>query len=110
MTQGLKVCFIPHENLIASMRLDVVNVSRQSDDSLLLAFNAKRMRFKDPCAKALPLVAITTSGRATCALCPVRFSFSFQLSVTSIALLSMQVTVFLTESYRLATAGILAYR
>lgn len=62
MTQGLKVCFIPHQKRIASMRFDVVNVSRQSDDSLLLAFNTKRMRFKDPCAKALPSIAIASSG------------------------------------------------
>lgn len=92
------------------MRFNVVNVCRQSDDSILFTLNTERMRFKDPSAKALPLVAVASGCRATCALCPVRFSFSFQLSVTSIALLSMQVTVFLTESYRLATAGILAYR
>ena len=110
MTQGLKVCFTPHENLIASMRLDVVNVSRQSDDSLLLTLNAKRMRFKDPCAKALPPVAVASGCRTTCSLCPVRFSFGFHLSVTSIALFPMQVTVFLSKRYRLATAGILAYR
>lgn len=44
------------------MRFDMVNVCRQPDDSLLLAFHTKRMRFKDPCAKALPPVAVA-SGR-----------------------------------------------
>lgn len=92
------------------MRLDVVNVSRQLDDSLLLALNAERMRGENSSSKTLPLVAITSSSRTTCALCPVRFLFGFHLSVTSIALLSMQVAVFLSKRYRLATAGILAYR
>ena len=44
------------------MRLDMVNVCRQSDDSLLFALYAEWMRFKDPCAKALPPVAVA-SGR-----------------------------------------------
>lgn len=92
------------------MRLDVVNVSRQLDDSLLLALNAERMRGENSGSKTLPLVAITSNSRTTCALGSVRFSLSFHLSVTSIALFKVQVTVFLTESYRLATAGILAYR
>lgn len=90
------------------MWFDMVNVRRQSDDSLLLTLYAEWMRFKDPSAKALPLVAITPSSRTTCALGSVRFSLSFHLSVTSIALLSMQVTVSLPERYRLATAGVLA--
>ena len=92
------------------MWFDVVDVSRQSDDSLLLAFNAKRMRFKDPCAKALPSVTVASGCRTACALGSVRFSFGFHLSVTSVALFKMQVTVFLPKRYRLATAGILAYR
>lgn len=101
---------IPHEGGVALVRPDVVNVSRQLDDSLLLALNAERMRGENSGSKTLPLVAITSNSRTTCALGSVRFSLSFHLSVTSTALLPMQVTVFLTESYWLATAGILAYR
>lgn len=92
------------------MRFDVVDVSRQSDDSLLLTLYAEWMRFKDSSTKALPPVAVASGRRATCSLCPVRFSFGFHLSVTSIALFKMQVTIFLSKRYRLATAGILAYR
>lgn len=110
MAERLKVRFIPHEKRIASMRFDVVNVCRQSDDSILFTLNTEWMSLEDPCAKTLPLVAITSNSRTTCALGSVRFSLSFHLSVTSIALFKVQVTVFLTESYRLATAGILAYR
>lgn len=92
------------------MRPDVVDVGRQLDNPALLTLNTERMRSKDSSSNALPLVAITSSSRTTCALGSVRFSLSFHLSVTSTALLPMQVTVFLTESYWLATAGILAYR
>ena len=108
MTQGLKVCFIPHENRIASVWFDVVNVSRQLDNSLLLTLYAEWMSLEDSSTKALPLVAITSSSRATCAFCSVRFTLSFHLSVSSTAFLPMQITVFLSKRYRLATAGILA--
>lgn len=92
------------------MRLYVVNVRRQLDDSLPFALNTKWMRFKDPCAKALPPVAVASGCRTACALCPVRLTLSFHLSVTSSALLPMQVTVFLSKRYRLSTAWVLADR
>lgn len=92
------------------MRPDVVDVGRQLDNPALLTLNTERMRGENSGSKTLPLVAITSNSRTTCALGSVRFSLSFHLSVTSIALFKVQVTVFLTESYRLATAGILAYR
>ena len=44
------------------MRFNVVNVCRQSDDSILFTLNTERMRFKDPSAKALPSIAIASSG------------------------------------------------
>lgn len=92
------------------MRFDMVNVCRQPDDSVLLALNAKRMRLEDSSTKALPLVAITTSGRASSSLRPVRFSLSFHLSVTSVALFKVQVTVLLSKRNWLSTAWVLADR
>lgn len=88
----------------------MVDVGRQPNDSLLLTLNTERMRFKDPGAKALPLVAVAASCRTACAFRPVCFSLSFHLSVTSTALFEMRGTILLTERYRLTTAGILADR
>ena len=92
------------------MRLYVVNVRRQLDDSLPFALNTEWMRLEDSSTKALPLVAITTRGRASSSLRPVRFSLSFHLSVTSGALFKVQVTVLLSKRNWLSTAWVLADR
>ncbi len=92
------------------MWLYVVHICRQSDDSLLFTLYAEWMSFKNSSTKALPLVAVTPSGRTSISFRPVRFSLSFHLSITSTTLFKMQVTIFLPKRYRLATSGIFTKR
>ncbi len=90
------------------MRLDVVNVSRQLDDSLLLALNAERMRSKDPSSKTLPFIAITTSGRRSLSLGSAPLPISRELRVTSLACGLVSFAILGTKRDRLAAAWILA--
>ena len=108
MTQGLKVCFIPHQKRIASMRPDVVDVGRQLDNPALLTLNTERMRSKDPSSKTLPLVAITTSGRRSLSLGSAPLPISRELRVTSLACGLVSFAILGTKRDRLAAAWILA--
>lgn len=108
VAERLKVVLVPHEERIPLVRPDVVDVGRQLDNPALLTLNTERMRCQDSSTKALPSVAITTSGRRPCSLSPAPISISRELRVTSLACGLVSFAILGTKRDRLAAAWILA--
>lgn len=59
ITKGLPIGFVPHQGVIALVRLDMVNNRGGSDLTLFLAHAAQRMLGKEPCSCLLPSVAVS---------------------------------------------------
>lgn len=108
VAERLKVVLVPHEERVPLVRPDVVDVGRQLDNPALLTLNTERMRSKDPSSKALPSVAITTSGRRPCSLSPAPISISRELRLTSLACGLVSFAILGAKRDRLAAAWILA--
>lgn len=108
VAERLKVVLVPHEERVPLVRPDVVDVGSQSDDSVLLTLNAERMRGENSSSKALPSVAITTSGRRPCSLSPAPISISRELRLTSLACGLVSFAILGAKRDRLAAAWILA--
>lgn len=93
VTERLKIVFVPHEERVPLVRLDVVDVCRQPNDPVLLAFNTERMRLKDSSAEALPLVAIASGGRRSLSLgsAPLPIGHKLRLSCFASDLVSFAI-------------------
>lgn len=60
VAKGLPIGFVPHQGVIALVRLDMVNNRGGSDLTLFLAHTAHRMLGKEPCPRLLPSVSVPT--------------------------------------------------
>lgn len=60
ITKGLPIGLVPHQGVIALVRIDMVNNRGGSDLTLFLAHTAQRMLGKEPCPRLLPSVSVPT--------------------------------------------------
>lgn len=60
VAKGLPIALVPHQGVIALVRIDMVNNRSGSDLTLLLAHTAQRMLSKEPRPRLLPSVSIPT--------------------------------------------------
>lgn len=59
ITKGLPIGLVPHQGVIALVRIDMVNNRSGSDLTLFLAHAAQRMLGKVPCPRLLPSVSVS---------------------------------------------------
>lgn len=59
VAKGLPIGLVPHQGVIALVRLDMVDNRGGSDLTLFLAHTAQRMLGKEPCPRLLPSVAVS---------------------------------------------------
>ena len=64
ITKGLPIGFVPHQGVIALVRIDMVDNRSGSDLALFLAHTAQRMLGKEPCSCLLPSVSVSTLSGA----------------------------------------------
>lgn len=60
VAKGLPICLVPHQGVIALVRLDMVNNRGGGDLALFLAHTAQRMLSKEPRPRLLPSVSVPT--------------------------------------------------
>lgn len=60
ITKGLPIGLVPHQGVIALVRLDMVDNRSGSDLTLFLAHTAQRMLGKEPRPRLLPSVSVPT--------------------------------------------------
>ena len=93
VAKALPVALIPEENLVSSVRNDMIHISCLDVASLLHALHAQRMGFKITLAGFVPSAAIAS---ASCGACFLRMEGA------------MFVAVFCTIGYECCTAGMFA--
>ena len=93
VAKALPVALVPEENLVSSVRLDVIDIGRLDITTLLHALHTQRMHFKVTLAGFVPRTAVAS---AACGACVLRMEWM------------MLVTVFRAVRNKCSTAGMLA--
>ena len=68
MAEALPIVLIPKENLVTSMRLDVIYISRLDIASMLHALHTQRMCLKVTLAGSVPRPAVAAAASGACIL------------------------------------------